>query len=74
MKIVDCAGTLLLLLQLVSCSGNGDRGTAEREIPVKVVRITSVSSVKEQNYVGVVEEKASSSLILVREGQQVNKG
>ena len=77
-------GVLLLFPLLASCSGGGDNGPAERVIPVKITRITNVSSVKGQNYVGTVEEKAASSLsfqvmgnvekIFVREGQRVNKG
>ena len=84
MKIVDCMGALLLLPLLLSCSESKDKGTAEREIPVKVIRITNMSSVKEQYYVGTVEETSASSLsfrvmgnverILVREGQRVDKG
>lgn len=84
MKIVNCMGTLLLLSLLLSCTGSKDKGTAEREIPVKVIRITDMSSVKEQYYVGTVEEMSASSLsfqvmgnverILVREGQRVDKG
>ena len=84
MKIVDCAGISLLIILLMSCSGQKDKSTEERVIPVKVVEITGSSLVDGQNYVGTVEEMSASSLsfqvmgnvqeILVREGQKVHKG
>ena len=84
MKIVECAGISLLIILLMSCSGQKDKPTEERVIPVKVVEITGSSLVDGQNYVGTVEEMSASSLsfqvmgnvqeILVREGQKVHKG
>ncbi|WP_455787404.1 efflux RND transporter periplasmic adaptor subunit [Parabacteroides goldsteinii] len=84
MKIVECAGISLLIILLMSCSGQKDKSTEERVIPVKVVEITGSSFVDGQNYVGTVEEMSASSLsfqvmgnvqeILVREGQKVHKG
>lgn len=84
MKIVECAGISLLIILLMSCSGQKDKSTEERVIPVKVVEITGSSLVDGQNYVGTVEEMSASSLsfqvmgnvqeILVREGQKVHKG
>lgn len=84
MKIVNQVRLLLLLALLSGCSGKGNGKEDEKEISVKVVKITSLCSVKEQNYVGTVEEISSSSLsfqvmgnvekILVREGQRVSKG
>ena len=84
MKIEECAGISLLIILLMSCSGQKDKSTEERVIPVKVVEITGSSLVDGQNYVGTVEEMSASSLsfqvmgnvqeILVREGQKVHKG
>lgn len=56
MKIVECAGISLLIILLMSCSGQKDKSTEERVIPVKVVEITGSSLVDGQNYVGTVEE------------------
>ena len=74
----------MLIILLMSCSGQKDKSTEERVIPVKVVEITGSSLVDGQNYVGTVEEMSASSLsfqvmgnvqeILVREGQKVHKG
>ncbi|WP_455637540.1 efflux RND transporter periplasmic adaptor subunit [Parabacteroides sp.] len=84
MKIVNYMGILLLLGFLPGCSEKGEQQEAKKEIPVKVVQIANLCSVKEQNYVGTVEELSSSSLsfqvmgnvekIVVREGQRVEKG
>ena len=72
------------IIDILSCSGQKDKPTEERVIPVKVVEITGSSLVDGQNYVGTVEEMSASSLsfqvmgnvqeILVREGQKVHKG
>ena len=62
MKIVECAGISLFIILLMSCSGQKDKSTEERVIPVKVVEITGSSLVDGQNYVGTVEEMSASSL------------
>ena len=48
MKIVECAGISLLIILLMSCSGQKDKPTEERVIPVKVVEITGSSLVDGQ--------------------------
>ena len=43
MKIVECAGISLLIILLMSCSGQKDKPTEERVIPVKVVEIRAAA-------------------------------
>ena len=62
MKIVECAGISLFIILLMSCSGQKDKPTEEKVIPVKVVEIMGSSLVDGQNYVGTVEEMSASSL------------
>jgi len=74
----------VLLSAIAACSEQKVKQTQEKNIPVKVMKITTLQTASTMNYVGTVEESAAVSLsfplmgtveeVLVQEGQRVRKG
>ena len=74
----------ILLCAFAGCSKQKRTQTQEKNIPVKIMTITTTQVAGNKNYVGTVEESVAVSLsfslmgtveqVLVREGQRVSKG